>query len=394
MTTPKTTPEKPTSDERLGLPSASSMEANSLCVGRHVAQQSVPAKPKTKKAAAYASGGTSVHKCLSLYFLGKEEEFKKAFAKLDSAQKETFESSKNIAENTLELWAQGSDYTLIVEERMWAPKRGKDGKFSFSGQPDLVARAEIEGFYREMILDFKSLYGDHAVAPSNLQLRTLVALRWLRHPNEIVGISVGLVQPNVSKTVDLCYYDPEAMNMAVSQVWGISIDSIKGGKRTAGEKQCQYCTFKDDCDKYAKFVKKYAPAVVRELPVSVRWTPEQWRTFLSRQKEMRQWIAARLEEATAMFQENPEAIPDFQLTPKGKVSTKITSLPKAFEQLCDTISRDAFFECCDGSVTKLSKAVAEVTKCSEAKASKFVEDRLAGIIEKTEGERFIQPIKS
>jgi hypothetical protein len=361
-------------DERRGKPSASGMEVNVLCLGRHNASLAMPDAVKENAEAVH---GTNIHQLLADWFGGGTHGI------MDESQAETFNSCRKLAQETIDRWAGDWSYHLSVEKRIWSESWGELNQYQYSGQADLIATL-ADGSGRELILDFKTLYGDHADSPDNLQLRTLAALRYKQ--NGAKEVTVGIVQPNLSREVSLTKYSESHLEMAAISLTSITELIIDGDERTAGEKQCQYCRAKSSCEEYSKWVRggEEMPIELRKLPLSALWTPQQWKLFLSREKEVRDWITARKEEAKALLEENPDAIDGYTLS-KGSTTVTVNSVPSAYAQLADSISRDAFFEACSVSVTDLANAVATATGCSKDNARKFIIERNEHNITKTEG---------
>lgn len=368
-------------DERQGFPSASSIEADSLCVGRHRAVLSVEKSAPSEKGAIYASIGNQVHELLDLWFSGKE---------VDEAQYspdvlKIYHKARDIAEDAIQRWAGDNKTAISTEKRLWS---SQTGRYRFSGRLDLIVSFQNQGNHH-LILDFKALYGDVAISPKNLQLRSQAALLQLNW--ECASVTVGIVQPMVSGSVEFCYYDEKSMEMAVAEVGQIVKASIDGGPRTAGEKQCTFCIFKNQCHEYAEWRSLIAPSL-SSLPVH-EWKVEQKQAFLERQKSVRDFIKSTQGELKEELAANPDAIPGWRLTDFGKRSTTITDIAECYSLLSDVLSKKQFYSACSVSVTGLVSQIMEVTGCGEDAARKLINQRCESVITFDEGERFIVKVK-
>ena len=373
-------------DEREGFPSCSGMEGYSLCPGKFLSERSVAKKKRRKAVVEMAEHGDTVHDLLRRHFSGETV----APEGVDPVVWKTFCKARMIAEDALAKWSCGEYPSLIVEARVWSNTWG-DG-FRFSGKPDIVAMIKKDGGHHILILDFKSLYGDHAKSPKNLQLRSLAAIHAMNPM--IHSATVAIIQPNISSSVDFCFYSRPDLDRAIVESKAIVTASMtEGSPRVAGGVQCKYCTFKNKCDEYNAWKSGALIHPVGSLPPSTTWTPEMWMVFLEKEKEARDWIADRKAEAEEMLAENPDAIPMFALSEKGKITSTITDAIAAYKCLDDVIDRASFFRACKVTVTDLVAIVIEKTGCTETAAEKFVKERCIDFITTTESKRSITKIK-
>lgn len=359
--------------ERGVYPSASGFEAYAGCANRHQAVLKYP-KPQTNSEAQH---GNEIHEHLEAWFGGGTHGI------IKEEHQRTFDLCRNLAQSTIDGWTGDQKYTLKCEERLWSSKWGENNEYCFSGKTDLVATRDDGAV---LILDFKTLYGDYPASPDNLQLRAQAVLYWMVYGSN--NICVGIVQPLVSKEVVLTRYTEASLHSAIAQIQLITETVIDGGDATAGNPQCNYCPAKAECTAYQDWIRQELPVELKELPLTNKWTPEQWITFIAKEKEVRDWITAKKDELKALLEANPDAVSGLGLSNPTTTNT-IISVPKAYANLNDAIGRDQFFEACSVSISDLSDAIAKATDCSKEKAKKFILERNVDNIQQTEGARRI-----
>jgi len=342
-----------------------------------------------EKQADYAEYGNVVHNHLAEWFLEGRT------SPVHPDHLETFNKCKRMAQNAIDQWSSGRNYTILcVEKRFWSEKWGDKGQYQYSGKPDIVAVTESGDI---LILDFKTLYGEQVESPRNLQLRGLATLL----ANHIEAgsratISVGIIQPMVSNSVPLTVYPEESLAQAKAHVRKIVEDAIDSPptNRSAGVKQCQYCPFKDHCQQYHSWVRSEMTIELRNLPLPTEWTPSQWRIFLDKEKAARDWLADMKEIARTMLENDPDSVEGYTLS-RGRETKTVTDPKAASESLSDVLGRNQFMECCKPSLPELIKSVAAATQCKLDDAELFVMGRLteAKCVEVKEGAKTIKKKK-
>jgi hypothetical protein len=250
-------------DPRHGFTSASSAEADSLCAGRHLAQKAVPLSDNGSKDAEH---GQLVHDALA----GKADG-----ATLDHEQLAIYDQCKAIETKLVADYFGPIPLTQLREQRFWIQFHVSNGSdIRHSGQADYVARCGIKA----LIIDYKSLYGDTAESPRNMQLRDLACL--VRNHFVLVNeVAVAIVQPLVTMEPELCVYGETELWRALTEMERRVIRSNQpDSERVAGEVQCKFCRAKAHCLEYQQWVGTMLPVLntlnLMEVPVA-QWTPEQ-----------------------------------------------------------------------------------------------------------------------
>ena len=95
--------------------------------------------------------------------------------------------------------------------------------------------------------------------------------------------------------------------------------------RTAGEEQCRCCRAGDGCPTRLGWLSAVLPTALPPLPRDSErdWTPAHRLLFLEREREARDWLAARKEEIKALAWEGPGPVPVYRLGP-GRIPETIT----------------------------------------------------------------------
>jgi hypothetical protein len=222
--------EQPT-NERRGLPSASAMPRIADCPGSLDICRSIPDRPTDD-----SDFGNKIHD----YLAGKIPMEDLTFEQLDRA-----EECQKIEAKVLAQWRLRNqipdDAAVIVtrdSERLW---HYHDGQRAYSG----VADVTYQWTDRALVLDYKTLPGDHAEASENLQLRTLACLVDRKFGYKMAVIEVAIIQPLVTHSPEVCSYDAEAMKAAHAEIGAIlRAANAPDAPRRVGP-QCRFCRAND-----------------------------------------------------------------------------------------------------------------------------------------------------
>jgi hypothetical protein len=213
-------------NERKNLPSASNAEADSLCPGRHQAQLGLP-----ETSSSDSEFGNNVHAYL-----------KDRTVKLTAKEQDMADMVLEIEAKVLDTWTKGGERTVEKhgrEIRFWGPKKQNSGQvdsFWITGDGKFA-----------LIEDTKSLWGEHAEAPRNMQLRDLAVLLWLNHVS-IEEVIVFINQPRVTHNPELCVYSTDELMRSCDEMEARVKASLEpNAPRIAGEKQCKFCRAKLAC---------------------------------------------------------------------------------------------------------------------------------------------------
>jgi hypothetical protein len=167
------------------------------------------------------------------------------------------------------------------------------------------------------LVEFKSLFGDRALAPMNYQLRTqavAVTQEFAKAGRPVSGIVAALVQPNSYPKTSVCLYTPEDLLLARREILAV-LDAADDPRAPAAPgKHCEFCPAKAQCKEHRSWVSVGLPAEIKAMPVEP-WTPQQWALFLEREGAARKWLEAKREEAKAVLEKDPAAIPGWTLKP-------------------------------------------------------------------------------
>lgn len=227
-------------DERHGVPSASGMFRTSNCPPSFKLAKFFK-DPRTKD----SDSGDVMHKAIELW---PDPE---AQVGLDHHQLQTVDMCIDWRNELLDNWIGEGDYTSHKERRIGLTILGKcvdveDGKklrLVFSGKADYTA-ISADGKHG-LVIDYKTLHGDHPAADVNDQLRSLAVLLHLRHNLE--SVRVAIVQPWKGKPT-VADYDLEALKAAHAWV----LESLKAERESTPEQTkigewCQHCPARVKC---------------------------------------------------------------------------------------------------------------------------------------------------
>lgn len=363
----------PTTQERGADTSASNAQADQLCAGRHLYQRGCPDVKTTD-----SSHGTEVHEALK----------KQDPTGLKLVQAETYDACSQIEKKMLEKYfGAGADLTKLVtirERRYWV--KWKDG-LQHSGMIDVVHLLGVKA----IIFDYKSLNGEVAESPKNLQLRDEVCLYAAGNPM-LSEVAVCPIQPLVTWSPELCVYNRADINKSTGLMYQRVKDSNDpNAKRTPGEVQCKWCLAKSKCDEYAKWEGKSLPVSVISLDVPVaQWTPQQCALFLERKPMAQKWLDDCNDAMKKLLAADPESIPGFALKPGAKRET-ITNPQGVFDRFSSKGgSLEQFMKCIVVAKTKLKEQLATVTSLKGKKLTDELAGLTAGMVEVKENEPSIE----
>jgi hypothetical protein len=351
--------------DRHNLPSASGAERYDLCRASFLMEQEHGEKDTDT---AEASMGTRIHAALAgeAVALTAEEE---AIA----------EKARDIEARALaEYFGSGGNSGRIREERLWY-RDPLTLTRSWSGQPDLVA-IEMARKPRAAVVDYKSLWGTHAEAPSNLQLRCLAVLVAVEYGIE--NVRVILVQPNGWPKYTVADYGPQELRQAEDEIAALMEDvQREGHPRTPSAKACRYCRARHVCPEAIA-----AASAVATLPregTDIALPPEAIAAFLDRIPLVESVVEAVKAKAKRMLEADPNAIPGWRLKP-GTEREKITDIGTVFSRFTEAGGNQEQFTSAV-SITKsaLTETVRSVTGLKGKALNAKVADIVAGCVTTT-----------
>lgn len=225
-------------DERRGVPSASELPLLDLCIASHKMKQAAP----KRDAGAAAEHGNDVHGILSDDISPDDVSYSAA---------ETAEMCEEQAQRLVEQMFGDDPVNVVKEIRLGITATGRvipvlpesRATFVFTGKFDALFHRGGEG----LLVDYKSLHGDHSHAMQNMQLAGLAVMVWEFW--KLTKLRVALVQPWKGKPT-VAEYGPE--DIAAAKAW--LMDKLAREKvatpddRTPGP-HCHKCDAITVCDK-------------------------------------------------------------------------------------------------------------------------------------------------
>ena len=347
------------SDERKGLPSASSAQRYALCPGSFLLEQSVH-EPDT--AGADAQIGNRIHGFLAgeKINLGDDE------AKLAAI---CFSQEVEIAKAVFPFQER---LNITRERRLWAVDA--DFNKSWSGKPDVVYNDGLNA----LVIDYKTGRGTVEHATGNAQLRALAVL-----VNASFGpfgeVTVAIIQPLAGEPTT-CTYGVEDLSRAEFEINSMMEDIRKPGQpRNPSADACKYCRAKGVCPEAQAEVSKL-PTLVPRDGLEIVMTPEQIAEFLAKAPLAEAVIESVRGKARRML-EAGHAIPGWKLKP-GSVRETITQPETVFGRFVEAGGTQAqFVVAISITKTKLKEAVRSATGRKGKELDAVVETILDGCTE-------------
>lgn len=339
--------------------SASNALADSLCPGRHLAQRGIPDEP-----GKYADTGRKIHAALAAIAYGpnnEQSDHRAAMANLSVEEQQTFAACQEIRQKViLQYFGQiESKYTEFREQRFWARFKLNGTEFQHSGQADFIGRQGT----KTLIVDYKTLPGEVAESPKNMQLRDLACLAY-GNLIPTTEIAVAIIQPFVTRQPVLCVYTKAELDRATKDMFDRVVRSnTLEAERVAGEVQCKYCKARRTCTVYQKWAGEIAPPAMLgllEIPMA-SWTPEQMGRAANALAPLEKFLAEVKAEIKARLEKDKGAVVGWELKPGALRETIINpqGVFERFAKLGGTVEQ--FMPAVDIGKAKLREAVAKLT---------------------------------
>jgi hypothetical protein len=136
----------------------------------------------------------------------------------------------------VELEAEVSNHSnQWLEKRLWL---NQNEDKVYSAKYDLLRQYE-GGIY--LLVDWKTLYGDHTPAPDNIQLLAQ-ALAVYRNSEGMTKMYCSLVEPFPTPSFSLVEYSTDRLDQLENLVTNIVAEANKGtAEKVVGLKQCKFC---------------------------------------------------------------------------------------------------------------------------------------------------------
>lgn len=347
------------SDERHGLPSASSAHRYALCPGSFLLEQSIQ---QPDVSGADAQIGNRIHGYLAGEGISLNEEETRIATDCRLQEVELAKAVFPFKENL----------QRMREKRLW----DYDGNFnrSWSGKPDVVYHDES----RALVIDYKTGRGEVQHATGNVQLRALAVLVNISR-GPFTEITVAIIQPLAGEPTT-CTYGAKDLIRAESEISQLMIDIRNPGQpRNPSTEACRYCKAKEICPE-ARGVVEHLPALVPRDGLEIVMTPEQIAVFLEKVPLAEAVIEAVRGKARRMLEAKQE-IPGWRLKP-GAIRETITNPELAFSRFLDAGGTQAqFVAAITVAKTKFKDAVKAATGKKGRDLDGFVEIMLEGCTE-------------
>ena len=305
--------------------SASNALADRLCRGRYQAQIHLPELPRSEASEA----GTVIH----ALWTGTEPPRQATADEQEKAEALREQEAKVAAGFS----SPEAELVRIVERRLWhefpAVSDDPDGvALKTSGQFD-VALVHPE-FRRALICDGKSGWLPVTPNPSNLQLRRLAALLWLQLDAREIGVCI--LKPFGKMEPSCVYVEPGPPSFRCRD-GGRRPPKPRPQRAPDGRRGAMPLLPGPGCLPGAPGpgsggITGRGPAPADDGRAGL--DPGAARAlFLEREKEVRDWLAARKEEIKALLSERPEAVPGYGLKP-GRTTETISDPQEVLDRFC------------------------------------------------------------
>jgi len=364
-------------DERRNCTSASNAEADARCPGRHLKQKGLPRRPSSD-----SNTGNRIHEALAkrdpsglkadeadIYSRCIEIEIKKV--------KEFFGSE--VPSKDLRSWA---------EERFWIMFQAPEMRLEHSGKVDRVYRYGN----RALVMDYKTLPGDVAESPRNMQLRDLAVL--VRGHFLVEEVGAVIIQPLVESDPPICLYSTEALNHARDELFPrVLASNNPQSPRVPGEVPCKFCLGTTTCVEYQRWAGAMVPNMLEVLEVPVaEWTPDQRKIFCDRYDVAYRWLTrvwSEMEEGSAR---QPGFVPGYALLP-GNERSEIVNPQLVFERFVGKGGQPAdFMQAVKVTKTPLKEKYKALTGLAGKKLDTAMKELLEGATETKQNKPSLRPV--
>ncbi len=353
-------------DQRLGLPSASSIERLKLCPGSVRQSRGMP-EFRTPEEIEWAESGDRIHLWLrapGFIDLVTEE--------LDIA-KACWEQRERLILDLYPNWEFIDEKIIKTEHRMWL--RRESGAHYFSGQTDWLA---YMGDHTAIIADYKTNRGEQDAPDSNMQLRTLAVLAANEKDWKVEQVYVSIIQPLAGQP-EVCVYKRSELIAAFRQIGEIIAATNKDdAPLNPGHKQCRYCPARINCPALAAVVERVARTNTADL---AGMPAPQFEKALDDCRAAETKIKLVKAKAKELLKIDPSFLPTYFLD-GGKAVREVTDPGGLFAFLVGKgwIDRELFIGKCVGvGIGDLTNALRERNEWTEAETKENLKEAEAFI---------------
>lgn len=245
-------------DERQGQPSASYLPRMAACLGFWNLLKKLREEGSLDEPGEDADFGTLAHEVIA----GERP--------ADDSTEDIAAACKAQTDAFLSQYKVGARDKEFVETRFWAHVVKYPWTPKFSAKVDFARIVNVGERSTALIVDYKTLWGDHDVAARNLQLAgqvvALAANEWF---NEAV---VALVQPRRWSQPSLCHYTLDAINKAAEGIGELLEQCSRPNAPRTTNKHCGTCPCRSRCPEAHEELDKLAVTTVDARSVEV--TPD------------------------------------------------------------------------------------------------------------------------
>lgn len=365
------------SDERLGLPSASSASRYAVCLGSWQLEKQIAEGVATHDATI----GNRIHAAL-------------AMEPVDDLTSDETWTIDRCREQELEL-VKATFPEATEEPNVWREKRlwsiDDRGVKLWSGKPDVIYVVGSTG----LIIDYKSGRGAIENAAENLQLRCLVALLDENFGFTFDRITVAIVQP-LAGPPSVAVYESADIRNAIAESADLMEQIQKiGHPRTPSESACKYCKGKPYCSEARELAVASpltnAPEGITPDAIAATLTNQTLAAFLDRASQAEAVIEACRAEARRRLSEG-DAIEGWTLK-EGSVRESITDSEKVASRFLELGSYEQLSPAITLNKTKLKDALKVATGTKGRDLESKLDQLLAGCTESKTGQPTLTKIK-
>jgi hypothetical protein len=229
-------------DDRCGLPSASSYERVVFCPGSLAAEHACP--PEAEEA-EIARRGSDIHEALAT-------DDDTALAVTDKIVKDRL---RKIEDDAIAAWMEEKgikreEVTILREVRIWIRNRATLAKVA-SARVDCAAVCEPKGC--ALVIDAKSGFLDTVPAELNWQLRVQAVALYHEYNFEVNDIRAAISSGRTGSKYDPVDYDAESLIWAEGQIQFYTRNASEEYAPRVPGVHCRYCKARGSCPEAASY---------------------------------------------------------------------------------------------------------------------------------------------